>query len=209
MTWGRSRMDVHVLMMLTILRNWVNNAGHIGPRGETVCLPTTMYLFYGMRMDGVQMSLWNTQVLNPGSPFMQDSTGSSFVQIMACHLIGTKPLPWTNDDLLSIEQTSVKLELKFREFSFKKINFKMSSVILKPFCPFLNVLIWEWPHRQAWLHGWRYASCCAGHSGSRSLSQFPCTTPAVRTVQGDYQWHAKSGGNCHRSREPTIHCDTR
>ena len=30
--------------------------------------------------------------------------------------------------------------------------------------------------------------------------------PAVRTVQGDYQWALKDGGNSHWSRQ-TIHCD--
>ena len=45
-----------------------------------------------------------------------------------------------------------------------------------------------------------------------TVSQSPCTTlmtgnlPAIRAVQGNFQWLLENDGNCHWSHEATIHC---
>ena len=57
-------------------------------------------------------------------------TGSALVQVMACRLLGAKPLPeailvYCQFD--SWEQVSVKLESEFLSSSFKKMHLKMLS----------------------------------------------------------------------------------
>ena len=72
----------------------------------------------------------------------------SLVQIMVCHLDGTKPLHqaiiWTSAGILSIwpigtnfSEISIDIDI----FSFKKIHLKMSSAKCQSFCLILNVLV--------------------------------------------------------------------
>ena len=66
--------------------------------------------------------------------------GSPFVQIMACHLFGVKPLSKLmlgHCQLDLLEQTTVKFSIKVQNFSFRKMHMKIwiSSVKWQPFCP--------------------------------------------------------------------------
>ena len=66
----------------------------------------------------------------PSAAHMSQWIGSALVQIMACRLFGVKPLskPMLGYCQLDCqEQTSVKLNLEFLWFSFKKIHLKLSS----------------------------------------------------------------------------------
>ena len=63
---------------------------------------------------------------------------SALVQVMACRLLGVKPLlePMLTYYQLDLqEHTSVKLESKHKKFPFIKIQLKMSSAKWRPFCP--------------------------------------------------------------------------
>ena len=60
-------------------------------------------------------------------------SGLALVQVMACHLFGTKPLPEPElayCQLASWEQISVKFESEFYYFSFKIMHLKLPSAIM-------------------------------------------------------------------------------
>ena len=63
----------------------------------------------------------------PSATYMGQWTRITLVQVMACRLFGTKPLPelmvnhWQRGPW---EQTSVKLELKFKTFHSRNCNWK-------------------------------------------------------------------------------------
>ena len=64
---------------------------------------------------------------SPGIAYMRRWTGSALVQIMACRLSGTKPLPepmLTYCWLDHMEQNSVKLESKYKTFHSRKCIWK-------------------------------------------------------------------------------------
>ena len=69
---------------------------------------------------------------------MRHSTGSSLVQVNACRLFGTKPLPeavLVYCQFESWEQVSVKFGLEFYHFHTKKCIWKCNPPKLRPFCP--------------------------------------------------------------------------
>ena len=74
----------------------------------------------------------------PSTAYKRPQTGSALVQAMACGLSGTKLFP---DPMLPYcqldpwEQTSVKFESKWKNFSFMKMPLKLSSAKWLPFCP--------------------------------------------------------------------------
>ena len=75
-------------------------------------------------------SLW------PSDAIWRKWTWTTVVQVMACHLFGTKPLP-ESTILLLIEPLGTHLDEIWiiKTFYFKKICFKMLSAILfKPQC---------------------------------------------------------------------------
>ena len=65
--------------------------------------------------------------LSPSAAYMRQSTRSALVQIMACRVVGAKPLsePMLNYcQLASREQTSVKFESKYKIFHTRKCIWK-------------------------------------------------------------------------------------
>ena len=69
------------------------------------------------------------------------------VQIMACHLVGTKPIIWPNDGILLIGLQGTNFSEIFIEihaFSFKKMHLKRSSAKWQPCCLSLNVLTFSY-----------------------------------------------------------------
>ena len=70
--------------------------------------------------------------------YMHQLTGSSLVQVMACCLFGTKPLPepmLAYCKLDSWEQIPVKLEWKHYHFHSRKCIWKCGLPKWRPFCP--------------------------------------------------------------------------
>ena len=79
----------------------------------------------------------------PCAAYMSQWTGSSLVQVMACCLFGTKPLPkpmLAYCQLDSWEHISVKFELEFYHFHSRKCNWKCRLPNWRPFCPGGDVL---------------------------------------------------------------------
>ena len=73
----------------------------------------------------------------PSGAYMCQWTGSSLVQVMACHLIGAKPLPepmlvYCQPD--SWEQISMKFESEFCHFHSRKCIWKWCLPKWQPFC---------------------------------------------------------------------------
>ena len=69
---------------------------------------------------------------------MRQWTGSALLQIMACRLFGTKPLPdpmMAYSQLDSWEQISVKFESEFYHFHSIKCIWKCCLPNWRPFCP--------------------------------------------------------------------------
>ena len=71
----------------------------------------------------------------PSAAYIHQWTGSALLQVMACHLFGTKPLPepmTTYCQLDLKEQTSVKLESKYKSFIHENVfeNFVCEMAIL-------------------------------------------------------------------------------
>ena len=63
--------------------------------------------------------------------------GSSLLQVKACHLFSTRPLTWTNADLLLMwpnEHISVKFETNWfiSENAFENVSSKMSAILFRP-----------------------------------------------------------------------------
>ena len=89
---------------------------------------------------------------------------SSLVQIMACRLIGAKPLSEPMLDYCQLdpcEHISMKSWLKIQQFSLKKIHVKMSTAKWRPSCLGLNVLIWGlWKQNNTLLMFPHAAWCC-------------------------------------------------
>ena len=66
---------------------------------------------------------------------------------MACRLFSDKSL-LNNADLLSIRSQAIYFNaglFEIQKFSFKKINFEMSSAKWRPFCLEINELTYEKP----------------------------------------------------------------
>ena len=81
--------------------------------------------------------------------------GSSFVNVMACHLFGTKPLSdpiITYSRLDPLKTISSETWTKTMIFSVKKIHLKMPSAKQGPFCLIPNVVN---PLDTGHLGGWR------------------------------------------------------
>ena len=101
----------------------------VAPRNqEIICncllkLPTEEMLCNNT--DAIRSKLINS--MQPGDAYMRHWTGSSLVQEMACHLFGTKPSPepmLTYCQIYLYHQTSIRLELKVKYFTLKKITFQ-------------------------------------------------------------------------------------
>ena len=74
----------------------------------------------------------------PSAAYMHQWTGSSLVWVMACRLIGAKPLPTpmlTYCQLDSWGHYSVKFESEFYHFQSRKCNWKCHLPKWRPFCP--------------------------------------------------------------------------
>ena len=66
---------------------------------------------------------------------------SSWIQVLACRLLGTKPLPTSmlmSCELGTQEQTTTKYELKYVNISFKKMHWQ---------CRLQNSSVFAWPQR--------------------------------------------------------------
>ena len=101
---------------------------------------------------------------------MRQRTGSALVQILACRLVGAKPLPEPmrmHCQLGPSEQTSVKFGNT--NFSFRKMYLKMSYGKWWPFC--LGVeesngwLVHGWKNKDGRIKDWKDGGL---HAGSRS-----------------------------------------
>ena len=69
--------------------------------------------------------------------FFRQWTGSSLVQVMACHLFGAKPLPETMliyRQLDSWEHMSEKLESDFKKIHLKMSSAKMATILSRARC---------------------------------------------------------------------------
>ena len=74
----------------------------------------------------------------PSAAYMREWTWSSLVQVMACFLFGTKPLPEPMPAycyLDSWKQISVKFEFAFCHFDSRKCICKYCLPKWQPFCP--------------------------------------------------------------------------
>ena len=95
---------------------------------------------------GLCISLPDAHLFNSSPPsvaYMHLWTGSALVQIMACRMFGTKPLPEINAGLLSIGPLGTHLSeirIEVQHISFMKMHLKLSSVKWRPFCPWGNEL---------------------------------------------------------------------
>ena len=74
----------------------------------------------------------------PSAAYMRQWTRSALVRVMACRLFGAKPLPepmlaYCQLDLW--EQISVKFELEFYHFLFRKCIWNCRLPKWRPFCP--------------------------------------------------------------------------
>ena len=72
----------------------------------------------------------NINTSPPSTTYMHQWTESALVQVMACRLFGTKPLPKTNAGLLSIGLLGInfsEIQIEILSFSFKKMYLKLSS----------------------------------------------------------------------------------
>ena len=112
---------------------------------------TTEWIFRGMHCTGPLVTktheLWWLACNEPAtcnqdsfnlSPPRPQWTRSPLVQIMACRLFGTKPLPepmLVYFQLYSWEQVSVKFESEFYPFHSRKCIWKCRLPKLWPFCP--------------------------------------------------------------------------
>ena len=84
----------------------------------------------------VNRSLFNSSL--PSATYMRQCTGSSLVHIMACRLLGAKPLPEPvlgYYQLDSSEQISVKFESEFHRFQSRECVWKCRLPKWWPFCP--------------------------------------------------------------------------
>ena len=89
----------------------------------------------------------------PSDAYMHRWTGSALVQIMACHLLGTKPLSEPILDyyqLLPKEHTAVKFQSKYKTFYSRKCIWKY----WRPFCPGGDELTdsGQWPLLLTWFN---------------------------------------------------------
>ena len=74
----------------------------------------------------------------PSAAYMRRWTGLSLVQVMACRLLGAKPLPepiLAYCQLDSWEHISVKFESEFYHFHSRKCNWNYRLPKWRPFCP--------------------------------------------------------------------------
>ena len=73
----------------------------------------------------------------PNAAYMRQWIGSALVQIMACRLFSTKPLYEPMLTLLNgtLRTNLSEILIKIKNFSFTKMNLKISSVKWRPFCP--------------------------------------------------------------------------
>ena len=88
-----------------------------------------------------ELAMFNS--LRPNDAYMRHQTMSSLVQIMACRLLGTKPLSETKLNYCQLhpkEQTSVKLYSKCKYFLSGKRIRKCRLLRCRPFCLGLNVI---------------------------------------------------------------------
>ena len=84
----------------------------------------------------------------PSAAYMHQWNGSALVQVMACCLFGTKPLPepmLTYCQLDCWEQISVKLESKFYHFHSRKCIWNCRLPKWRPFCPWGDELTHQIP----------------------------------------------------------------
>ena len=82
--------------------------------------------------------------LRPSDAYMRRWTVPSLFQIMACRLVGAKPLSKPMLKILSIGPLGTnfnELSIGIQIFYFKKMHFKMASAEWRPFSLGLNVLI--------------------------------------------------------------------
>ena len=73
-------------------------------------------------------------LISPSATYMRRWTGSSFVQVMACRLLGAKPLPEPMLDLMSIWPLGTNISeiwIELQTFSLIEMHFKMSSAKLR------------------------------------------------------------------------------
>ena len=105
-----------------------------------ICISLKQFL-YLLKLRWIFFSKSSNHYVNSSSPsvaYMHQWTGSSFVQVMACHLFGAKPL---SEQMLIYcqldyqEQVSVKFEFEFYHFHSTKSIWKCGLPKWRPFCP--------------------------------------------------------------------------
>ena len=83
--------------------------------------------------------------LQNGSHFVNEKTGSTSTQIMACHWFSDKAITWTNSDLFQWNRHQNKTNSSFTKM-YKKLrtcHVKMFSILFRP--QWVNVIIWHCP----------------------------------------------------------------
>ena len=127
--------------------------------------------------------------------YMRQWTRSSLVQVMACCLFGTKPLPetmLTYCQLDSWEHISVKFESEFYHFHSRKCSWKCRLPKWRPFCPggrWVNSLYCELISDATW-----------GQTSPPTVVQvMPCHIRGARTCcelePWEFQWNFDQNTN--------------
>ena len=117
----------------------------------------------------------------PSAAYMRQWTRSALVQVMACRMFGAKPAPepmLVYCQLDSWQQISVKLELEFYHFHWRKFICNCRLPTWRPFCPGSNELIYHFPLAlcdlwSCWNHvtGLHVYRKCIGFSGIITLQK--------------------------------------
>ena len=84
---------------------------------------------------------------SPNAAYIHQWSESILVQVMACHLVGAKPLPEPMMNVCQVdpqEQTSVELKIKMQISSLMKLHLKRSSAKWRSFCPGGQAHLCEW-----------------------------------------------------------------
>ena len=130
--WRRRRTHYNVIVMWMLIAKFLMNKrmGSIYP-------------------ESYMPSVWHWHSSSPRSAsYMRQWTGWALVQIMACSLIGAKPLSkpswnivnWTLRNKLQWNSN------KLQNFSYMEMHLKMSSAKWRPFCPGEDELKHDYTH---------------------------------------------------------------
>ena len=116
----KSSVPKHIIMMLVLLLDYDIRNNSCLQIHNTLPVSRCKFcrIFNGVS-DQFGIGVFKTQLISPSAAYMHRWTGSTLVQVMACRLFGTKPLPEPMQTLCQLdpqEQTSVKFESKCKIF---------------------------------------------------------------------------------------------